>query len=164
MPWWTAFKGSHSTDARRYRIDPGRTRKVRPRGLEMDEGFRNTDLLLPPEASSRISRPYSGGRICRSPEARRERLSRRESRHRDGDRHGQDILLHQTVFELNRRYGWSKFIIVVPSIAIREGVFQSLNDTAEHFLEQYGKRARSFLYNSKQLHDLESFARTPAST
>jgi type III restriction enzyme len=46
----------------------------------------------------------------------------------------------KTIFELNQRYGWSKFIVVVPSIAIREGVAQSLADTAEHFLEQYGKR------------------------
>ena len=64
----------------------------------------------------------------------------------------------KTFFELNRRYGWSKFIVVVPSIAIREGVFQSLNDTSEHFLELYGKRVRSFIYNSKELHNLESFS------
>ena len=55
----------------------------------------------------------------------------------------------KTIFELNQRYGWSKFIVVVPSIAIREGVAQSLADTAEHFLEQYGKRIRSFIYDSK---------------
>ena len=64
----------------------------------------------------------------------------------------------KSIFELNRRYGWSKFIIVVPSIAIREGVFQSLTDTSEHFLEQYGKRVRFFIYNSKELHELESFS------
>ncbi|MDP3332754.1 MAG: DEAD/DEAH box helicase family protein, partial [Methylococcaceae bacterium] len=44
----------------------------------------------------------------------------------------------KTAFELNKRYGWSKFIIVVPSIAIREGVYKSLAITAEHFLETYG--------------------------
>ena len=64
----------------------------------------------------------------------------------------------KTVFELNQRYGWSKFIVVVPSIAIREGVYKSLEITAEHFLEDYGKRARFFIYNSKQLHNLESFS------
>ena len=57
----------------------------------------------------------------------------------------------KTMFELNKRYGWSKFIVVVPSIAIREGVKKSFEITAEHFLEKYGKRARSFIYNSKQL-------------
>jgi type III restriction enzyme len=64
----------------------------------------------------------------------------------------------KTVFELNQRYGWSKFIIVVPSIAIREGVAKSLAITAEHFLEAYQKKVRFFIYNSKQLHHLEGFS------
>lgn len=64
----------------------------------------------------------------------------------------------KTIFELNKLYGWSKFIIVVPSIAIREGVAKSLQITAEHFLESYHKKARFFTYNSKQLHHLESFS------
>jgi type III restriction enzyme len=64
----------------------------------------------------------------------------------------------KTIFELNQHYGWSKFIIVVPSIAIREGVAKSLEITAEHFLETYHKKARFFIYHSKHLHHLESFA------
>jgi type III restriction enzyme len=64
----------------------------------------------------------------------------------------------KTIFELNKLYGWSKFIIVVPSIAIREGVYKSLEITAEHFLESYKKKARFFIYNSKQLHNLEAFS------
>ncbi|HKG80290.1 MAG TPA: DEAD/DEAH box helicase family protein [Pyrinomonadaceae bacterium] len=64
----------------------------------------------------------------------------------------------KTMFELNRQYGWSKFIVVVPSIAIREGVNESFKSTADHFLEEFGKRARFFIYNSKQLHNLESFS------
>jgi type III restriction enzyme len=59
---------------------------------------------------------------------------------------------------MNKRYGWGKFIIVVPSIAIREGVFKSFSVTAEHFTESYGKKIRFFIYNSKQLHHLESFS------
>jgi len=65
----------------------------------------------------------------------------------------------KTMFELNRRYGWSKFIVVVPSIAIREGVYKSFEITAEHFMEDdYNKRIRFFIYNSKQLHHLEQFS------
>lgn len=64
----------------------------------------------------------------------------------------------KTIFELNKQYGWSKFIIVVPSIAICEGVAKSLQITSEHFLETYQKKARFFIYNSKQLHHLESFS------
>ena len=64
----------------------------------------------------------------------------------------------KTIFEMNRRYGWSKFIIVVPSIAIREGVSKSLEITTDHFAEIYGKKVRFFIYDSKQLHCLESFS------
>ena len=64
----------------------------------------------------------------------------------------------KTIFEMNKRYGWSKFVIVVPSIAIREGVHKSLQITAEHFLESYGKKAKCFIYNSRQLHELENFS------
>ena len=44
----------------------------------------------------------------------------------------------KTMYELNKRYGWSKFIIVVPSVAIREGVYKSFQMTEEHFAEDYG--------------------------
>ncbi len=64
----------------------------------------------------------------------------------------------KTMFELNRRYGWNKFIVVVPSIAIREGVYKSFEVMKEHFLEGYQKQARFFIYNSSQLHNLESFS------
>lgn len=64
----------------------------------------------------------------------------------------------KTMYELNRRYGWSKFIVVVPSIAIREGVFKTFQVTEEHFVMEYGTRIRYFIYNSKKLNDLEEFA------
>jgi type III restriction enzyme len=64
----------------------------------------------------------------------------------------------KTMFELNRRYGWSKFVVVVPSVAIREGIYKSLEITADHFMEDYNKRIRFFIYNSKQLHHLEQFS------
>lgn len=64
----------------------------------------------------------------------------------------------KTMYELNARYGWSKFIIVVPSIAIREGVLKSFKDTTDHFKEDYGKACRYFIYNSTRLNELEQFA------
>ena len=64
----------------------------------------------------------------------------------------------KTMFEMNERYGWSKFIIIVPSIAIREGIYKSFEDTAEHFHEAYNKKARFFIYNSDRLHEIESFS------
>lgn len=64
----------------------------------------------------------------------------------------------KTMYELNRAYGWSKFIIVVPSIAIREGVYKSFEMTQGHFAEEYGKKIRFFIYNSTQLTEIDRFA------
>ena len=64
---------------------------------------------------------------------------------------GKTYVYIKTMFELNRRYGWSKFIVVVPSIAIREGVGKSFEMTAEHFMEHYRKKARFFVYSSANL-------------
>ena len=64
----------------------------------------------------------------------------------------------KTMYELNRYYGWTKFIVVVPSVAIREGVYKSFQVTEDHFVEEYGKKIRYFIYNSKQLIDIDRFA------
>ena len=64
----------------------------------------------------------------------------------------------KTMYELNQRYGWSKFIIVVPSVAIREGVYKSFQITEDHFAEEYGKKIRYFIYNSAQLTEIDRFA------
>ena len=71
---------------------------------------------------------------------------------------GKTYVYIKTMFELNKRYGWSKFIVVVPSIAIREGVKKSFEITQDHFMEHYGKKARFFVYNSSNLNQLDSFS------
>ena len=71
---------------------------------------------------------------------------------------GKTYVYIKTMFELNKRYGWSKFIVVVPSIAIREGVKKSFEITVEHFMEHYGKKARFFIYNSSNLNQLDNFS------
>ena len=71
---------------------------------------------------------------------------------------GKTYVYIKTMFELNKRYGWSKFIVVVPSIAIREGVKKSFQITADHFMEHYGKKARFFVYNSSNLNQLDAFS------
>lgn len=67
----------------------------------------------------------------------------------------------KTMYELNKQYGWCKFIVVVPSIAIREGVYKSFQTTADHFAEDYGKKIRFFIYNSSKLNELEQFSEDP---
>ena len=64
----------------------------------------------------------------------------------------------KTMYELNKHYGWSKFIVVVPLIAIREGVYKTFQVTQEHFAEEYGKKIRFFIYDSKQLTEIDRFA------
>lgn len=71
---------------------------------------------------------------------------------------GKTYVYIKTMFELNKRYGWSKFIVVVPSIAIREGVKKSFEITTDHFMEHYGKKARFFVYNSSNLNQLDNFS------
>lgn len=71
---------------------------------------------------------------------------------------GKTYVYIKTMFELNKRYGWSKFIVVVPSIAIREGVKKSFDITADHFMEYYHKKIRPFVYNSSRLNELDNFS------
>lgn len=71
---------------------------------------------------------------------------------------GKTYVYTKTMLELNRLYGWTKFIVVVPSIAIREGVYKSLKNTEQHFFEQYGKAIRYFIYNSARLGDIDRFS------
>lgn len=71
---------------------------------------------------------------------------------------GKTYVYIKTMFELNKRYGWTKFIVVVPSIAIREGVKKTFEITSDHFMEHYGKRARFFVYNSSNLTQIDSFS------
>lgn len=73
---------------------------------------------------------------------------------------GKTYVYIKTMFELNKRYGWSKFIVVVPSIAIREGVKKSFEITTDHFMEYYGKKARFFIYNSSNLNQLDNFSQS----
>ena len=73
---------------------------------------------------------------------------------------GKTYVYIKTMFELNKLYGWSKFIVVVPSIAIREGVRKCFEVMQEHFHEHYGKKARFFVYDSKNLAEIDNFSQS----
>ncbi|MGF1452493.1 MAG: type III restriction-modification system endonuclease [Opitutales bacterium] len=154
------FAGQPKLDSVSYRIDPGRAEKNNQREMDYAEaGFRNADIQLPPvkvlENIQKVQRSQN------LPQSTNLEVSKVCDYNLDVEMEtgtGKTYCYIKTMFELNKRFGWSKFIIVVPSIAIREGVHKSFQITAEHFLEQYNKRVRFFIYNSKQLHDLESFS------
>jgi len=71
---------------------------------------------------------------------------------------GKTYVYTKAMFELEKHYGWSKFIIVVPSVAIREGVYRSLESTKDHFFQQYGKLLNYFIYDSKNLSKLDEYS------
>ena len=141
-----------------YRIDPGRGDNQTLLGIG-ESGFKNSDLAIP--IAQVLTNVHAIQLRQNLPLSQGLKVSAGCDINLDIEMEtgtGKTYCYIKTMFELNKRYGWSKFIVVVPSIAIREGVHKSLEITAEHFLEQYGKRARFFIYNSKQLHNLESFS------
>ena len=152
------FKGqSFHANGSRYRVDPGRANDNQ---MNLDDsGFRNADISLTPlelleniQAVQRESSlPISSGVVSTKVSPINLDIEMETGT-------GKTYCYIKTMFELNAKYGWSKFIIVVPSIAIREGVYKSLSITAEHFSESYGKKAIFFIYNSKQLHQIEAFS------
>jgi type III restriction enzyme len=154
------FKGQPpaTAEAISYRIDPGKAKK----GVEdlfAEGGFKNADLKLTDSTLlENITQIQHQQNLPQSSELVKTKVSRVNLDIEMETGTGKTYCYIKSIFELNKQYGWSKFIIVVPSIAIREGVAKSLEITAEHFLESYQKKVRFFIYNSKQLHHLESFS------
>ncbi len=155
------FAGQPLSTGIQYRIDPGRESRpgvTLPLGYE-DSGFKNADIAIP--GSVLLENIQSVQRRQNLPISATVVSTKVSPINLDIEMEtgtGKTYCYIKTMFELHQRYGWSKFIVVVPSIAIREGVRKSFEITAEHFLEDYGKRARVFIYNSKELHNLESFS------
>ena len=71
---------------------------------------------------------------------------------------GKTYVYINSIYELNKLYGWSKFIIIVPCIAIREGVYKSFNITSDHFYEKYKKLCKFFIYDSDELTRIKDFS------
>lgn len=154
------FKGQPpaSREAISYRIDPGRV-KAGMDSLFSETGFKNADLMLSDTTLlDNVQQVQRHQNLPMSDALVKTKIARINLDVEMETGTGKTYCYIKTIFELNQRFGWSKFIIVVPTIAIREGVAKSLEITAEHFLESYQKKARFFIYNSKQLHNLESFS------
>ena len=156
------FKGQPFEAPFSYNIDPGRQagRRSVPLydALEV-EGFRNNPLKISnSELLKNIKEVQAGQNLPISAELSADKISGINLDVEMETGTGKTYCYTKTIFELNKLYGWSKFIIVVPSVAIREGAHKSFQITAEHFQEAYGKQARYFIYNSTALHDIEAFA------
>lgn len=123
-----------------------------------DDGYRNADLILTDkELLENIHRVQDANFIVRSPQV--ERTAGRPSLDVEMETGtGKTYVYTKTMYELNRAYGWSKFMIIVPSVAIREGVKKSLEYTQEHFMQLYGKKLRFFVYDSKRLNMIDQYS------
>ena len=158
------FKGQPNDTGISYRIDPGQVetgahRQHQHALFAEGSGFKNSDLML--AESQLLENIQAVQRQQNLPQSVELVKSKVSSINLDVEMEtgtGKTYCYIKTAFEMNKRFGWSKFIVVVPSIAIREGVYKSLEITADHFQESYQKRAKFFIYNSKQLHNLESFS------
>lgn len=155
------FAGQPKIQGLKYSIDPGRMTSGDPAllpGME-SEGFANAKIAIPAaQLLENLQGVQKRHALSVSPTLEVTPVCGINLDIEMETGTGKTYCYIKTMFELHREYGWGKFIVVVPSIAIREGVLKSFEIMAEHFLEQYGKRARYFVYNSKQLPNLESFS------
>lgn len=160
------FAGQPKHDGISYRIDPGRRpnaaqQQALPISAAADSGLRNAEILLnQQQLLGNIQAVQRSQNLPLSPKLEHSKAAP-SAPNLDVEMEtgtGKTYVYIKTIMELNKRYGWSKFIIVVPSIAIREGVKKSFDITAGHFQQHFGTKPRSFIYNSSQLHELERFS------
>jgi len=153
------FKGQENASRDKYKLDFQRhSFDLFDDGSDFDSGFANPKLKISDiDLLKNINEVQSLNNIEESKELIKQidRLSL-DVEMETGT--GKTYVYTKTIFELNRKFGFSKFIIVVPTVPIREGVKKSFESTEDHFMDQYGKKARYFIYNSKNLDEIEHFS------
>jgi type III restriction enzyme len=153
------FSGQPYADGVKYRIDPG---KDAAQTLLEDAGLRNAEIALTlPQLTTNAhlvqqARGLELSKDLKDPVKKSAAPINLDIEMETGT--GKTYVYIKAIMELHKRYGWSKYIVVVPSIAIREGVKKSFEITAEHFQQLYGTKPRAFVYNSSRLHELERFS------
>ncbi len=154
------FVGQANRDPSKYRRDLGARGSGVIRFDGDDDGYRNADVEL--SSTQLLDNLHSVQTVAGVPLSKSlSKIDGLGAVNLDVEMEtgtGKTYVYIKTMFELNKLYGWSKFIVVVPSIAIREGVAKSFRMLEEHFMEQYGKKARWFVYNSSNLNQLDQFS------
>lgn len=165
----SVFNGQRRNDDISYIRDRG-TVKVLQRSLVQDDeyidylnlydvlGYKNEDIELSDEQLLHNLREVQKQNNIRLSDTLSSQLGRCSLDVEMETGTGKTYVYIKTMFELNNRYGWNKFIVVVPSIAIREGVKKSFEMTVDHFMEHYAKKARFFIYDSKNLNQIDAFS------
>lgn len=163
------FNGQPNQGLLDYKMDQGKVyvidngKRIEQKGIgfsEYDTGYKNGEIVLSEgELLKNIHQIQTQNNIHLSNEViKRLGACQLDIEMETGT--GKTYVYIKTMFELNKRYGWTKFIVVVPSIAIREGVKKSFNITQDHFMELYGKKARYFVYNSDNLNQIDTFSQS----
>ena len=153
------FSGQPSVDVLAYRRDLGQTQEKSGNLWEdIETGYRNQEVqLTSAQLLENIRRIQAECDITQSESLVKDLgACNLDVEMETGT--GKTYVYIKTMFEMNKRYGWSKFIVVVPSIAIREGVGKSFRMLEDHFMEHYGKKARWFIYDSSRLKSLDDFS------
>lgn len=158
------FAGQPKSEGKLYALDPGRASPNQGARLSnlIEEGFANPDIKLTKEQvlkNIQLVQQRSG--LNTSTSLAEDSICPYNLDVEMETGTGKTYCYIKTMFELHRSYGWSKYIIVVPSIAIREGVKESFVEMSDHFMETYGCRARFFVYDSTRLDKLEAFSSDP---
>ncbi len=158
------FKGQPYSNAAKYTRDMGKKKKYEQ--IRMDEsaddygvGFANAPLMIDDDILldnlKTVQYKYNVDRMSEEINKELGNISL-DVEMETGT--GKTYVYIKTMFELNQRYGWNKFIIVVPSVAIREGVDKSFDQMRDHFMNTYKKTAQKFIYDSKDLTRLDAFS------
>lgn len=163
------FRGQPKCTGVSYRIDPGKVaEETHPDLFEaterLDSGLRNAEIILSDQQMLENVRRIQRAQNLPLSVALRDSKAAPGAPNLDVEMEtgtGKTYVYIKTIMEMHKRYGWSKYIVVVPSIAIREGVKKTFDITADHFQQYYGTKPRSFVYNSSQLHELEAFSSNP---
>ena len=169
------FKGQHYHERSEYTLDKG----IVPEGLkvltlfdvnsehpeinydedaDIDLGFANANIELSDDTLLQNIKDIQALANIKESNSLSHKLGKVELDVEMETGTGKTYVYIKTMFELNKRYGFSKFIVVVPSIAIREGVYKTFTMTEDHFMDTYGKKARYFIYNSDKLDKIEQFS------
>lgn len=163
------FNGQPNLGLLEYKIDHGKVyvelggKRVEVKELEYDEedtGYKNGNIVLDEEMLLKNIHHIQTESNIRLSNDVVKKLGHCQLDVEMETGTGKTYVYIKTIFELNKLYGWTKFIVVVPSVAIREGVKKSFDITTGHFMEQYNKKARYFIYNSDSLGDIDTFSQS----
>ena len=155
------FSGQPKQGSFKYRRDIGKRKAqatIDEQDIEFEMGYRNADVEVSKEQLLKNIRSVQTANNIKNSSALETGLGLVSLDVEMETGTGKTYVYIKTMFELYKAYGWGKFIVVVPSIAIREGVKKSFEMTQEHFMEHYGVKARFFVYNSSNLHQLDEYS------